>query len=181
MTTHLVSALSERLYGDKSFASVVERDAFATLRAEGFADLATAAERDRDRIGGLVDRIYSDAEFRGRIEQDPIAELIGWGLPEAAIGPLLAVAGAPDAVLDRATADVEAHISAGQPTTVAAVAAVLGTLAFAQQAAASVQPAKSEAQVGQVATDAGNAQMTWHGVQPQRAKTLGLPLLLRGR
>ena len=83
MSTQLVSVFSERLYGDKSFASALEHDPLSTLRNEGFADLATAAERDRDRIGELVERLYADDEFRGRVEQDPIAELIGWGLPEA--------------------------------------------------------------------------------------------------
>ncbi len=152
MSTQLVSVFSERLYGDKSFATALEQDPFGTLRNEGFSDLATAAERDRERIGELVDRIYADAEFRGRVEQDPIAELIGWGLPEAAIEPFLAIVGAPDDVIERAAADVEAHISARKPATIAAVAAVLGTFAFAQQASASVQPAKAQVQVSRVAT-----------------------------
>ena len=42
----------------------------------------------------------------------PIAELIGWGLPEAAIEPFLAIVGAPDNVIERAAADVEAHVGA---------------------------------------------------------------------
>lgn len=175
MTTQLVSALSERLYGDKSFATAFEHDPFTTLRNEGFAELAVAAEQDRDRIGELVDRIYADDDFRERIEQDPLAELIGWGLPEVAIGPLLAVAGAPDAVIERASADVEAHISARKPATVAAVAAVLGTFAFAQQASASVQPATLQVQVSQVAT-AGTqvnqpARASVQVSQPARAST----------
>ena len=205
MSTQLVSVFSERLYGDKSFATALEQDPFTTLRDEGFSDLATAAEQDRDRIGELVDRIYADDEFRQKVEQDPIAELIGWGLPEAAIQPFLAVAGAPGDVIERAAADVEAHISARKPATVAAVAAVLGTFAFAQQASASVQPANAQAQVSRVATantqvsqpawattqvskpaiakaQISNAQATWHGVQPQRAKALGgLSALLQGR
>lgn len=163
MTTEPVSALSERLYGDRLFATAFERDPFTTLRTEGFADLATAAERDRERIGELVDRIYGDDEFRQRVEQDPRAELIGWGLPETAVGPLLLVAGAPADVIERATADVEAHLSARKPATVAAVAALLGTFAFAQQASAGVQPAQSRAQVSQVAK--AGAQLD----QPARA------------
>ena len=59
MSTQLVSVFSERLYGDKSFATALEQDPFTTLRNEGFSDLATAAEQDRDRIGELVDRIYA--------------------------------------------------------------------------------------------------------------------------
>ncbi len=105
-------------------------------------------------------------------------------------------------------------MSARKPATVAAVAALLGTFAFAQQASASVQPAKAQVQVSRVATAStqvaqparaavqvskparattqiskpalakaqiSNAQATWHGVQPQRAKALGaLTSLLRG-
>ena len=84
-----------------------------------------------------------------------MAELIGWGIPEAAVSPLLLVAGAPDEVLDRATADVEAHISARKPTTTTALAAVVATFASVQQASAAGNPA------------------TWQGIQPQRAKALG--------
>jgi hypothetical protein len=119
------------------------------------------------------------------------------------------VAGAPDEVVDRATADVEAHISARKPATVAAVAAVIGTFAFAQQASAASNPATSTAQataqlapqataqvapqvVAQVAPQVSaqvkpqarvqvsrSAQATWHGIQPQRAKALGGLSLLR--
>ena len=163
MTTELAAALSERLYGDRPFATAFERDPFTTLRNEGFSDLATAAERDRVRIGELVDRIYADDDFREKVEQDPLAELIGWGLPEVAVGPLLLIAGAPADVIERATADVEAHMSARKPATVAAVAALLGTFAFAQQASASVQPAQSQAQISQVAK--AGAQIS----QPARA------------
>jgi len=163
MTTELASAFTERLGKDRPFATAFERDPFTALRNEGFSDLASAAEQDRDRIGELVDRIYADDAFRERVEQDPLAELIGWGLPEVAVGPLLLVAGAPADVMERATADVEAHFSARKPATVAAVAALLGTFAFAQQASASVQPAKSQVQVSQVAK--AGAQLS----QPARA------------
>jgi len=203
MTSEVVTALAERLDEDTSFTAAFEDDPLTTLRSEGFAGLAAAAEQDRDRIGELVDRIYRDDEFRARVEQDPLAELIGWGLPEVAVGPLLLVAGAPDEVIERATADVEAHISARRPATVAAVAAVLGTFAFAQQASAASQPAASTLQAtAQLAPQATaqvapqftaqirpqvtaqtkpqarvqvsrTAQATWHGIQPQRAKALG--------
>lgn len=197
MTSHLVTEFVERLDGDRPFTTAFEDDPFATLRNEGFGELATAAEHDRDRIGELVDRIYRDDEFRQKVEQDPIGELIGWGLPEDAIGHVLLIAGAPAEVVDRATADVEAHISA---RTAVAVAAVLGSLAFAQQASASVQPAQSTVQTAaqvapqltsqvspqervQVAPQikaqvkpAAKLQISrqdrtqWHGVQPQLAK-----------
>ncbi|MEX0850921.1 MAG: hypothetical protein WD015_05395 [Gaiellaceae bacterium] len=197
MTSHLVTEFVERLDGDRPFTTAFEDDPFATLRNEGFGELATAAEHDRDRIGELVDRIYRDDGFRQKVEQDPIGELIGWGLPEDAIGHVLLIAGAPAEVVDRATADVEAHISA---RTAVAVAAVLGSLAFAQQASASVQPAQSTVQTAaqvapqltsqvspqervQVAPQikaqvkpAAKLQISrqdrtqWHGVQPQLAK-----------
>jgi hypothetical protein len=210
MRSDAVTALVERLDEDARFTEALDQDPLATLRDGGFAALATAAEEDRDRIGELVDRIYRDDEFRARVEEDPIAELIGWGLPEAAVGPLLLVAGAPDDVVDRATADVEAHLSVRKPATVAAVAAVLGTFAFAQQASAASNPATSSAQAtAQLAPQltaqaapqvtaqvrpqataqakpeakvqiARTAQATWHGIQPQRAKSLGgLGLFLR--
>ncbi|MEX2614333.1 MAG: hypothetical protein WD380_12210 [Gaiellaceae bacterium] len=197
MTSHLVTEFVERLDGDRPFTTAFEDDPFATLRNEGFGELATAAEHDRDRIGELVDRIYRDDEFRQKVEQDPIGELIGWGLPEDAIGHVLLIAGAPAEVVDRATADVEAHISA---RTAVAVAAVLGSLAFAQQASASVQPAQSTVQTAAQVAPQLTAQVSpqervqvapqikaqvkpaaklqisrqdrtqWHGVQPQLAK-----------
>lgn len=197
MTSHLVTEFVERLDGDGPFTTAFEDDPFATLRNEGFGELATAAEHDRDRIGELVDRIYRDDEFRQKVEQDPIGELIGWGLPEDAIGHVLLIAGAPAEVVDRATADVEAHISA---RTAVAVAAVLGSLAFAQQASASVQPAQSTVQTAAQLAPQLTAQVSpqervqvapqikaqvkpaaklqisrqdrtqWHGVQPQLAK-----------
>jgi len=197
MTSQLVTEFVERLDGDRPFTTAFEDDPFATLRNEGFGELATAAEHDRDRIGELVDRIYRDDEFRQKVEQDPIGELIGWGLPEDAIGHVLLIAGAPAEVVDRATADVEAHISA---RTAVAVAAVLGSLAFAQQASASVQPAQSTVQTAAQVAPQLTAQVSpqervqvapqikaqvkpaaklqisrqdrtqWHGVQPQLAK-----------
>jgi len=143
MTSQLVTEFVERLDGDKPFTTAFEDDPFETLRSEGFGELATAAEHDRDRIGELVDRIYRDDAFRQKVEQDPIGELIGWGLPEDAIGHVLLIAGAPAELVERASPDVEAHLSG---RSVVAVAAVLGTLAFAQQASASVQPASASAQ-----------------------------------
>ncbi len=102
-----------------------------TLRSAGFDDLAVAAEQERDRTAGLVDRIYRDIYFRQAVEQDPMKELSDWGLPEVALEPVLLMAGAPDEVVQRVTAEVEAHLSVRKPATVAAVAAVLGSLAFA--------------------------------------------------
>ncbi len=146
MTSEAATALAERLDEDTRFTAAFDDDPLTTLRDGGFAELAEAVEQDRDRIGELVARIYRDDEFRARVEQDPLAELIGWGLPEAAVAPLLLVAGAPEDVVDRATADVEAHLSARKPATVAAIAAVVGTFAFAQQASAASNPATSTAQ-----------------------------------
>jgi hypothetical protein len=209
MASDAVTALVERLDDDARFTDALEKDPLTTLRDGGFAALATAAEDDRDRIGELVDRIYRDDEFRARVEEDPIAELIGWGLPEAAVGPLLLVAGAPDDVIDRATADVEAHLSVRKPATVAAVAAVLGTFAFAQQASAASNPATATAQASAQLAPQASPQATvqvqpqdkvqqkpqarvqvsriaqaaqWHGIQPQQVNALGgITFLVRGR
>jgi len=145
------SAFVERLDADGELAAAMELDAVTTLRDMGFADLVATVEQERDRIGELVDRIYRDDEFRRAVEQDPMAHLADWGIPEVAMGPVLVLAGAPDDVVERATADVEAHLLGRKPATVAAMAAVLGTLAFAQQAAAGTQPAQASLQVAPAA------------------------------
>jgi hypothetical protein len=146
-----IQALVERLDADVELAAALEVDPFATLRELGFEDLVATVEQERDRIGELVDRIYRDDPFRSAVEQDPIAELTGWGIPELAIGPVLVLAGAPEEVVERATADVEAHLLGRKPATIAAMAAMLGTLAFAQQASAVTQPAAASVQVAPAA------------------------------
>jgi putative modified peptide len=138
-----VNELVERLGRDSNLATALEKDSFATLRDMGLDDLATSVEQERERIRTLIDRIYADDDFRQAVEQDPTKELSEWGLPEEAIEPVLVMAGAPDDVLERATADVEAHLSGRNA---AAIAAVLGTLAFAQQATAAANPAQSTTQ-----------------------------------
>lgn len=146
-----INALVERLDADGELAAALEVDAFTTLRELGFDDLVATVEQERDRIGELLDRIYRDDPFRSAVEQDPIAELTGWGIPELAIGPVLVLAGAPEEVVERATADVEAHVLGRKPATIAAMAAMLGTLAFAQQASAGTQPARAGLQVAPAA------------------------------
>jgi hypothetical protein len=130
------NALLERLDADGELAGALELDTFTTLRDMGFDDLIETAEQERDRIGELVDRIYRDDAFRQAVEQDPLAELGEWGIPEMAIAPVLVLAGAPDDVVEQATSDVEAHLLGKKPATLAAMGAILGTLAFAQQATA---------------------------------------------
>jgi hypothetical protein len=144
-------ALAERLDEDGALAAAFELDAFTTLRDMGFDDLAETVEQERDRIGELVDRIYRDEEFRRSVEEDPTGELASWGIPEVAIGTVLVLAGAPEDVVDRATADVEAHLLGRKPATIAAMAAMIGTLAFAQQASASTQPAQASLQIAPAA------------------------------
>jgi len=165
-----INELVDRLDWDSEFATALEADPFTTLRGTGFEDLAVAAEQERDRIAELVDRIYRDDEFRQAVERDPTRELNDWGLPDVAFEPVLLMAGAPDEVVERATAEVEAHLSVRKPATVAAVAAVLGTLAFAQQASAASQPAAT-AQVSPVATaqvsPAATAQVSQPGATVQ--------------
>jgi hypothetical protein len=198
-----LSAFVERLEADGELAAAMELDAVTTLRDMGFADLVATVEQERDRIGELVDRIYRDAEFRGAVEQDPIAHLADWGIPEVAMAPVLVLAGAPDDVVERATADVEAHLLGRKPATLAAMAAVLGTLAFAQQAAAGTQTAQASPQVAPAAlaqvspatlaqvapaaqaqvAPAAKAQVSkaaqarWQGVQAHRLQAQGLALL----
>lgn len=182
-----IKELVDRLDWDSEFATALEADPYTTLRSAGFDDVALAAEQEQDRIAGLVDRIYSDDEFRKAVEQDPMKELSDWGLPEVAFEPVLLMAGAPDEVVERAAADVEAHLSARKQATVAAAAAVLGTLAFAQHASAASQLAATAqispaatAQVSQpAASPAVSAQVSkpamvkWQGVQTQRVKWQG--------
>jgi hypothetical protein len=160
------NALLERLDADGEVAGALELDAVTTLRDLGFDDLVATAEQERDRIGELVDRIYRDASFREAVEQDPLGELGGWGVPEIAIAPVLVLAGAPDDVVERATSDVEAHLLGKKPATVAAMGAILGTLAFAQQATAAQPQATMQtnpaatAQVTAQVTPATTAQVT---------------------
>ena len=104
-----LSALAERLDADGQLATGFELDALTTLRDLGFEDLAPTIEQERDRIGELVERIYREDELRRRIEEDPIAELVGWGIPDLAVAPVLMLAGAPDYVVERATADGDDH------------------------------------------------------------------------
>ena len=80
------------------------------------------------------------------MEENPTGELGSFGIPEEAIAPVLVLAGAPDDVIERASADVEAHLVGRKQATIAAIAAMLGTLAFAQQAsAAQPRPASRSA------------------------------------
>jgi hypothetical protein len=143
--------LLERLETDDRFASALELDPFTSLRDAGFEDVADAAAKERDRIGELIDRIYQDEAFRRAVEEHPAEALGEWGLDEAAIGPVLVLAGAPDEVVERATADVEGHLIGRKPATLAAMAAVFGTLAFAQQATAGTQTAQAGMQTNPAA------------------------------
>jgi hypothetical protein len=151
MPSQQINAFVERLEADEGLAAALELDAFGALRDRGFDQLATAVEQERDRIGKLVDRIYRDDEFRRAVEEDPIAGLTGWGIPDVAIAPVLVLAGAPDEVVERATADVEAHLLGRKQATIAATAAMLGALAFAQQSSAAAQPATAGAQLAPAA------------------------------
>lgn len=186
-----IDELLERVDGDSDFATALEVDPFTALRSSGYGELAVAVEQERDRIGELIDRIYDDDDFRQAVERDPMSVLGDWGIPEAAFEPVLVLAGAPDDVVERAAADVEAHLAGKKQLTVAAMAAVLGTLAFAQQASAGSQPAAtaqvSAATTAQVSQPAATVQVNpavtaqvskpavakWQGVQAQRLKGQG--------
>jgi hypothetical protein len=138
------NVLLERLDADGEFAGALELDTLTTLRDMGFEDLIETAEQERDRIGELVARIYRDDAFRQAVEQDPLGELGEWGIPDMAIAPVLMLAGAPDDVVEQATADVEAHLLGKRPATLAAMGAILGTLAFAQTANAAQPQATTQ-------------------------------------
>jgi hypothetical protein len=159
-----LSALAERLDADGQLATGLELDALTTLRELGFEDLAPTIEQERDRIGELVERIYREDDLRRRVEEDPIAELVGWGIPDLAVAPVLMLAGAPDYVIERATADVEAHLLGRKGASVAAMGAIIGTLAFAQQASAGNAPAAAGLQnspaAGAQVLPAAQAQVT---------------------
>jgi hypothetical protein len=157
-----IGELVERLDRDGAFATALETDAFAALESGGFEDLSRAVEQERDRMAELVDRIYEDAGFRQEIEADPTGTLGEWGLPEDAVEPLLVLVGAPDDVIDRATADVEAHLGK-KPATVAAMTAILGALAFGQQASAATHPGSK----AQVAKPAAKAQVARPGARAE--------------
>ena len=136
-----VTQLADRIEQDIDFASALEVDSLTTLRDSGLVELGGAAERERDRVAELVDRIYRDEQFRQALEESPRTVLDDWGIPEAAFESVLIVAGAPEEVLERATDDVEAHGWGRKPLSLAAAAAVLGALAFAQEAGAGNRPA----------------------------------------
>jgi hypothetical protein len=175
----LIEDLLGRLESDSDFATALETDMFTALEGAGYGDLARAVEDERDRVSGLVDRIYEDDLFRRAIEDDPSTTLSEWGLPEDAVEPLLALVGAPDEVRERAISDVEAHLGK-KPATIAAMTAMLGALAFAQQASASSPAAKSapvaKAKIAHTATapvakPAAKPQVTRDAVAPGFWKT----------
>jgi hypothetical protein len=158
----MIEDLLGRLESDSAFATALETDTFAALEDAGYTDLARTVEQERDRVSGLIDRIYEDDVFRRAIEDDPTRTLTEWGLPEDAVEPLLALVGAPDEVLDKATADVEAHLGK-KPATVAAMTAMLGALAFAQQAGASTSPVTTSP----VTSPAAKAEIAHTATAPQ--------------
>ena len=128
--------LAARAEQDQGFTERLESDPIATLEAEGWIDLADAVRREQERIGSLVARLAEDEEFRRQVEGSPAA-LTEWGIPTEALEPVLYAIGAPDEVVERASTDVEAHISgATKASLAAATTVVLGAFAFAGQASA---------------------------------------------
>jgi hypothetical protein len=184
----LIEDLLGRLESDSAFATALETDTFAALEGAGYEDLARAVEKERDRVSVLVDRIYEDDLFRRAIEDDPATTLSEWGLPEDAVEPLLALVGAPGEVLERATADVEAHLGK-KPATIAAMTAMLGALAFAQQASASSPAAKSapvaktkiaHTAIAPVSKPAAKTQIAHTAIAPEISKAALKAQLVRG-
>src|SRR5919201_5893027 len=148
-----VTQLADLIEREAGFASALEVDSLTTLRETGFDELEEPVARERDRVAELVDRIYSDDEFRQSVERAPRTVLDDWGIPEAAIESVLIVAGAPEEVVERASSDVEAHLLGKKPLTLAAAAAVLGALAFSQEANAGNQLA-TKVEIKQAAVSA---------------------------
>jgi hypothetical protein len=172
-----VTQLVDRIERDIDFASALEVDSLTTLRDSGFDELGNAAAHDCGRVGELVERIYGDEGFRRSVEEAPRSVLGDWGIPEAAMESVLIVAGAPEEVVERASADVEAHLLGRKPLTFAAAAAVLGALAFAQEATAGSRPETPRAEVvsaavsAQVAPEQARAAMVPEVVSAALAKT----------
>ena len=203
-----MTELADRIGRDVEFASALELDALTAVRGAGLDELGDATAQERDQVEALVDRIYRDEGFRKSVERDPRTVLDDWGIPEAAIESVLIVAGAPEEVIERASADVEAHLSIRKPLTLGAMAAVLGALAFAQEANAGTSPAMSTQGTSATAVAADisaatvpatvpaavapgvvsaalvNARVnpatrTWQGVSAKRLSALHLASLLR--
>jgi len=149
-----VTQLVDRIGRDNDFTSALEVDSLTTLRDSGFDELARAASQDSVRVEELVDRIYTDESFRSAVEQAPREVLGEWGIPEAAVESVLIVAGAPEEVVERASADVEAHLMGRKPLAFAAAAAVLGAFAFAQEASAGNRPETPRAEIVSTAVSA---------------------------
>ena len=168
----VIEDLLGRIDSDSEFATALGHDTFAALEDAGFGEWARVVEQERDRVAEVVDRIYEDAGFRNDVEADPLGTLGEWGLPEDAVEPLLLLVGAPDDVIDRATADVEAHLGK-KPATVAAMTAILGALAFGQQASAASPAALTQAKPvtkAQVAKPGARAEVARPGAKAEVAK-----------
>jgi hypothetical protein len=166
----MIEDLLGRIESDTEFTTALETDTFAALENAGYHDLARTVAQERDRVSELIDRIYEDDVFRRAIEEDPTRTLGEWGLPEDAVEPLLELVGAPDDVLERAAADFEAHLGK-KPATVAAMTAMLGALAFGQQASASTSPASK----APVASPAAKAQITHVATAPRTTSPIAHP------
>lgn len=162
-----VTKLVDRIERDTDFTSALEVDSLTTLRDSGFEELGAAAAHDCGRVEALVERIYGDEGFRMAVEQDPRGALGDWGIPEAAVESVLIVAGAPEEVVERASADVEAHLMGRKPLTFAAAAAVLGALAFSQEATAGSRPETPRAEVVSTAVSAE--------IAPEQARAAMVP------
>lgn len=132
VTDQQVAELAARAQDDE-FAARLYDDPIDALRTDGHEEFAGDVERELARIDELVGQLLGDGEFRARVEEDPTGTLTEWGLPGAAIPPVLGILGAPEDVIGRASDDVEIHGKRTQ-VTAAAAAAVLGALAFAQSA-----------------------------------------------
>jgi hypothetical protein len=127
-------AASKRAESDPEFAEQLAYDSVGALRSAGWEALAAEVEREQQHVAEVASRLDGDDEFFNRVASDPDS-LADDGIPTEAIALVLLALGAPDELVEKASAEVEAHASI-KPT-LAVVAVTLGAFGFAGQAVAS--------------------------------------------
>ena len=133
---------SEGAESDPEFAEQLAYDSVGALRSAGWEALAAEVEREQQHVAELASRLDGDDEFFNRVASDPDS-LADDGIPTEAIALVLLALGAPDELVEKASAEVEAHASI-KPT-LAVVTVTLGAFGFAGQAVASPTIGRSAA------------------------------------
>jgi hypothetical protein len=130
-----VHELHTRLEHDVRFKEGIDRDPGAALREAGLGALVDAAERERDRLTRLAARYGEDEAFRASVDRDPLGTLTAKGVPPFAAEHVLRRAGASPEVVERASADVEAHLSQRELLTWTILVVALATALLVGEAA----------------------------------------------